>query len=133
MLFRHQEAPSDDCVARSTTLTKCHHSCYTVGLGKYRGTVLIHYQEFPLKCTLEELLFRNDLQHMDHFITFHPCLLRHERSSNIIGCHFSESLRRAAALSTQIKRLALPSAIGGELGMYNQPHSRVHQFSGGNP
>lgn len=60
---------------------------------------------------LKELLFKNHLLPRYHFIIFHPCLRRQERGSNVIDCHLSESLMKAAALNTQIKLLVLPSAI----------------------
>lgn len=78
---------------------------------------------------LEDLWLKNYLLHTYHFSIFHPCLLRRERSSNIIGCHFSESLKKATAPNTQIKWLVVPSAIG-ELGAFTQPQSKVDQFSG---
>lgn len=56
---------------------------------------------------------------MYHFIIFHPCLRRQKRGSNIIDCHLSESLMKAAALNTQIKLLVLPSAIW-ELRVYHR-------------
>lgn len=78
---------------------------------------------------LEDLWLKNYFLHTNHFSISHPCLLRRERSSNVIGCHFSESLKKATAPNTQIKWLVFPSAIG-ELGPFTQPQSKVDQVSG---
>lgn len=120
MLCRHWEAVL--ATIRVTTSDYCVYPKHGIdqmpplwkhsgGLGNTKAWYQITTNNFPLNCMLEELLFKNHLLHMNHFIIFPPCLLRRESSSNIIDCHFSESLMKAAALNTQIKLLALPSVM----------------------